>query len=292
MESVIDNNNADYATPPPSPFLPLGPFWIATCVSLYIPGQGHRSLHLQQSMIALPLLLCLASLFKGSIAASLAPLPEVRQHVSALTYSWHLPGFTLQWMPCCFPSSSSRGETTCPSPNLQLTICIASNLNGSLAASLAPLPEVRLLVPGLTYSWHLHGFPLSVYLSKGESVHLFCWRFSCFCHGWREGNGYQALIKPGTAKELKGVANDLKVPKCEIFSSLRFSLFLYHKASMDRWLCAWNKKYKILLFGENLIFAHAECAPKKLLCLLLAWTKIWIVNDYFWTHLYVSQKIF
>jgi hypothetical protein len=235
----------------------------------------------------------MASLLNGSLA-------KVRLLVPGLTFSWHLPGFPLEWEPCCFPCSSSRGETTCPSPNLQLTFawlpssmealllpwllfqrwdqCPSPNLqltfswlhswNGSLAASLVPLPEVRPLVPALTYSWHLHGFPLSVYLSKGESVHLFCWRFSCFCHGWREGNGYQALIKPGTAKELNNVANDLKVPKCEIFSSLRFSSFLYHKASMDRWLCDWNKKSKFLLFCENFIFAHAECAPKKLLCLL------------------------
>ncbi len=99
----------------------------------------------------------MASLLNGSLAASLAPLPELRLHAPALTYSWHLHGFPLEWEPCCFPCSSSRVETTCPSP---VDICMASLFNGSLPASLVPLPEVRLYAPVLTYSWHFHGFPL------------------------------------------------------------------------------------------------------------------------------------
>jgi hypothetical protein len=42
-------------------------------------------------MMALPLLLCLASLFNGSLAASLLPLPEVRLLSSPnlqLTFAW------------------------------------------------------------------------------------------------------------------------------------------------------------------------------------------------------------
>ncbi len=57
-------------------------------------------------------------------------------------------------------------------------------------------------------------------------------------------------------------------PQVWDFSSLRFSTFLYHKASMDWWLWDWNKKFKILLFGENFVFAHAECALKKIICVL------------------------
>jgi hypothetical protein len=42
---------------------------------------------------------------------------------------------------------------------------------------------------------------------------------------------------------------------------------------MDRWLWDWNKKLKILLFGENFVFAHAECAPKKIILCVVSLDK-------------------
>ncbi len=97
----------------------------------------------------------MASLLNGGLAASLPHLPEVRLHVPALTYSWHLHGFPHEWEPCCFPGSSSKGEATCHSHSLQLTFAWLPSLMGALM-----LPLLLFHVPGLTYSWHLPGFPL------------------------------------------------------------------------------------------------------------------------------------
>ncbi len=82
--------------------------------------------------------ICMASFLNGSLVlvASLAPLTKERLHVPALIYSLHLPGFPLEWEPCCFPGFSSKGKNTCPRPFLQLTIAW---LPSSMGALLLPL---------------------------------------------------------------------------------------------------------------------------------------------------------
>ncbi len=141
----------------------------------------------------------------------------MRLYIPALTYSWNLHGFPLEWEPCCFPGSSSIGETTCPSP---VDNCMASLFNGSLAASMATLPEVRLLVPGLTYSWHLPGFPLSLYLSQRWVCRTPVFLKIFLLFSWVEERQWiQSSNQTRDCKitNWKVWHNYLKIPKCEIF---------------------------------------------------------------------------
>ncbi len=247
----------------------------------------------------------MASLLNGSLAASLASLPEVRLLVPALTYSWHLHGFPLEWEPscfpgsssrgktsvpaltyswhlhslplewepCCFPGSSPRGETTCPSTNLQLTFAWLPSSMGVL------------LLPWLLFqSWDYLSQPLltvDIYMAslffctyhKGESVlnaeHLFVLKIFLLL-SWVEGRQWipSSNQTRDSTKELKGVANYLKVPKCEIFHPFVSRCFYTIR---PLWICDFGteiKNSKFFCFVKILFLRMLSVHRKKLFCVL------------------------
>ncbi len=177
--------------------------------------------------------------------------------VPGLTYSWLLHGFPHKWEPCCFPSSSSRGKTTCPSPSLQLTFAWLHSSMGALLQLTIDICMASLFF--CTYH-------------KVESVlnaeHLFVLKIFLLL-SWVEGRQWiPSSNQTRDSKRTERCGKWLESPQVWDFSSLHYSSLLYHNASMDRWLWDWNKKLKILLFGEILFLRMLSVHRKKLFCVL------------------------